>query len=255
MYTDFSNVNGLQLNGSAAQVSNVLRLTPATFNQSGSAFTTTAQPLGNLNSFSTYFQFRITNSGGVVPDDAVTGADGLVFVIQTVNNNAGGAGGGIGYQGITPSLGIEFDTYNNGEISGNHVGVDLNGSVNSVAAVNEPTPFNNGQVWNVWVDYNGATDGLEVRWSMSTTRPSGSQLSYTVDLVSLLGQNTAYLGFTSGTGSAYGNHDILTWEYRDSFNPINQAVPEPASITLLGLGALGAAGYAGRLRRKKGAAL
>jgi hypothetical protein len=42
LYTDFSSVAGLQLNGNAAQAGNVLRVTPATYGQSGSAFSTSA---------------------------------------------------------------------------------------------------------------------------------------------------------------------------------------------------------------------
>lgn len=37
------------------------------------------------------------------------GADGLVFVVQTNSNKVGG-GGGIGYQGIPNSVGVELDT-------------------------------------------------------------------------------------------------------------------------------------------------
>src|SRR4030095_1052781 len=112
-YNDFSSTAGLQLNGAAAQVGNALRLVPSVLNSGGSAFTPSQVPLGGLNSFSTYFQFRITDPQGIVDEDG-SGADGLVFVVQTQNNNVGGAGGGIGYAGITPSVGIEFDTYNNG---------------------------------------------------------------------------------------------------------------------------------------------
>ena len=254
VFPNFSSTAGLQLNGDAAQVGNVLRLTPADFFQSGSAFTTTATALGNLNSFSTHFRFLITDSGGISDGDG-TGADGIVFVIQTVSNNVGAAGGGIGYQGISPSIGIEFDTWNNGlgnsDPDGNHVGFDQNGSF-SVPVVPETIRFNNGQIWNAWIDYNGATDVLEARWSMGG-RPLLSQLTTTVDLEAVLNQNTAFLGFTSGTGSAFGNHDILSWEYRDSFNPIGtSAVPEASSILAWALtaGCFGGFLYRRRSRRK-----
>ena len=62
-YADFNGVAGLTLNGNAAQAGNDLRLTPATFSQSGSAFSTSTIALNNLSSFSTRFQFQITNSG------------------------------------------------------------------------------------------------------------------------------------------------------------------------------------------------
>lgn len=239
VYADFSTTPGLQLNGAATSVGSALRLTQTgSVFQGGSVFTASQLPLGNLSSFSTYFQFLLTEPAGNGDEDG-PGADGIVFVIQTVNNNVGTTGGGIGYQGINPSLGIEFDTYNNSEISGNHVGIDLNGSLNSIVAVAEPTRFNNSRVWNAWVDYNGVTDNLEVRWSQAPSRPTVSQLSATVDLQGILGQNTAYLGFTSATGASSGNHDLLTWEYRDEFAPIRpMAVPEPGSLALLSIGSL-----------------
>jgi len=238
VFNDFSSTAGLQLNGNAAQVGNVLRVTPANFSQAGSAFTTASTALGNLNSFSTHFRFQITASGGAADGDGL-GADGIVFVIQTVSNNVGTGGGGIGYLGIPSSIGIEFDTWDNGAFAsdpnGNHVGYDQNGNFTNLTVI-EPTRFNNGAIWDAWIDYNGATDALEARWSMSSIRPVAAQLATVVDLVTVLGQNTAFLGFTSGTGAAYGNHDILSWEYRDEFNPIGtQPVPEPVSVIQWGL--------------------
>jgi hypothetical protein len=247
VYSDFSDVTGLKLNGDAARVGTELRLADATDWSSGSAFTSNAIALGDENSFSTYFRFRITDAGGVSDEDG-TGADGLVFVVQTVSNNVGGAGGGIGYGGISPSLGVEFDTYHNPfDPNGNHVGIDLDGSLTSQATTTETTRFNNDEVWSAWIDYNGLTNQLEVRWSMDAARPTAPQLSLVVDLAADLGQDTAFVGFTSGTGAAYGNHDILSWEYRGAFAPIGAAVPEPTSLVLLGLGAATALG--GGLRR------
>jgi len=63
-YTDFSSVAGLTINGNAAQAGNVLRVTPANFSQSGSAFSTSTVSLASNASFSTYFQFRFTSAGG-----------------------------------------------------------------------------------------------------------------------------------------------------------------------------------------------
>lgn len=251
-YSNFTDVSSLTLNGNAAQVADALRLSSATGNSSGSAFTTAATSLGSLNSFSTYFQFRITDSGGIGDGDGA-GADGLAFVIQTVSNTVGGIGGSIGYGGITNSVGIEFDTYDNGigygDPDGNHVGIDVNGNIASLNTASESTRFNNGEVWNAWVDYNGSTNLLEVRWSQNTSRPAFAQLSNTVDLVATLGQNTAYLGFTSATGSGWGNHDILSWQYRDSFSPIT-AVPEPSIYASMMLG-IGIIGFASRRRASR----
>src|SRR4029453_558716 len=90
-FADFSSVAVLTLNGSATSASTadgaVLRLTPSASFQSGSAFSTAQIGLGAGSTFSTFFQFRITDPAGLAP------ADGLAFVLQTVANNVGGTGG------------------------------------------------------------------------------------------------------------------------------------------------------------------
>lgn len=233
-FADFTTVDSLKLNGSATVASGELRLTSASGSGTGSAFTTTPVELGNSNSFSTHFRFRINNSLGSSDEDG-PGADGIVFVVQTVSNSVGGAGGFIGYGGIGNSVGVEFDTYNNGVIgndpNGNHVGVDLGGSIASLVAKPEPIRFNNGNVWNAWIDYDGPAGKIDVRWSQAADRPFAAQLSYSTDLVSVLGQSTAFAGFTSGTAGGVGDHSILSWEFAG-------AVPEPTTSVLFTLGAL-----------------
>jgi hypothetical protein len=69
----------LTLNGVAAVVGDRLRVTPSS-GGAGSAFTTSTITLAGDASFSTAFSFQFTDQQG-------GGADGLVFVVQTVSNN------------------------------------------------------------------------------------------------------------------------------------------------------------------------
>lgn len=241
-YTDFSSTLGLTLNGSANVVNtadgDVLRLTPASVTQSGSAFSSTAI---NASSFSSFFTFRITDPGGS-PFDGNTdsGADGLVFVVQSVSSSIGGAGQGIGYEGIGNSVGIEFDTWHNSayaDLDSNHLGIDTNGNMTSLVTEGVSTRFDDGNLWYAWIDYDGTT--LEVRTNQTGVRPGSSLLSLNIDIVNLLGQTDAYVGFTSGTGADWGNHDIVGWEYRDNYDPVGIPVPEPATMSLFGIGLAG----------------
>lgn len=255
LYNDFSSTAGLQINGAAAGATDVngrdvLRLTNST-SQSGNAFSTNTVALNNDASFSTAFVFNISNPVGISDNDG-QGADGIVFVVQTQSNNIGGSGVGIGYAGISNSVGIEFDTWNNGGIdgnNGNHVGINLNGNINSSPRGNVATRMNNGADWYGWVDYNGLTDLLEVRIAQNNIRPGAAFLSHTVDLATTLGSPNAFVGFTSGTGAAGGFHDIVSWQFNSDFNPINQiGVPAPGALLLIGFGLIGL----GAVRRKIG---
>lgn len=260
-YTDFSDLSDFTLNNATNSIntggsgvigpdgSKVLRLTNNT-GQSGSAFLTDAILLEDANgfeaSFSTAFDFQFT-------DQQNGGADGIVFVIQTNANTAGGSGGGIGYYGIDNSVGIEFDNWHNGEngdISGSHVGINLDGSVNSVVQADVSPSLDNQNIWHAWVDYDGTADLLEVRLSTLAVRPELALLSYDVDLVSVLGQSSAFVGFTSGTGWAGADHDIRAWQFTNTLKPIENIdpVPEPTTMLLLGAGLLGWAGARRKMR-------
>jgi hypothetical protein len=147
-----------------------LRLTPSTFATGGAGYSTTAISLGAGATFSTTFQFRMSEAAGVDP------ADGFTFVVSKATAGLGGLGGGMGYAGVPNSVAIEFDTYNNGEVGGsNHVGLDINGSLASLVAVSPYGLSNcefanygatgcmsNGKIWSAFINYDGTTKKLNV---------------------------------------------------------------------------------------------
>lgn len=230
---DGQNINGFQLNQSAQLVGNDIQLTPATGSQSGSAFWKNQVSLANQRSFSTYFAMEMKNPGGTAPG----GADGIVFVIQTQSNTAGGTGGGIGYSGISPSVGVEFDTWANNtstdpnstinDPDDNHVGLDVGGSAVSVVTSSPAIVIQDG-IRHVWIDYNGATSQLEVRMSATSNARSSSQvvLQTTRNLASDVGQDV-YIGFTAGTGGAYEDHLIKSFYFVNDYAPIDIGATPP----------------------------
>ncbi len=219
-YPNFSEVTGLNMELSAVQVSDRIRLTQSV-NQAGAVYS--SAPVDLTAGFSTAFSFQFTQPMGCIDTDGVQGADGMVFVVRPQNTGAGAGGGGIGYQGLANSVGVEFDTWNNGgwdEQNGNHVGINLNGSIDSAVQTAIASPMNNGETWYAWVDYDAAGDNLEVRLAETAQRPVAATLSYTVDIPATVGGAQAYVGFVSGTGCAGNFHDLLSWEYRDEYSPI-----------------------------------
>ena len=223
-YASFGAASGLTLNGNSTIVENVLRLVSADTFQRGSAFTNT--PVG-IASFNTSFTFQMSGNGSTAGpegfDGQGAGADGIMFVLQNAGSAAlGGPGGRMGYghdpddpgAAITPSVGVEFDTFFNGEngdTDSNHVGINVNGSVFSVQAQGVEGRFDDGRLWTAWLDYDGTT--LEVRVSASGSRPEFPTLSRTIDIPTILGGQTAYAGFTSATGLDFENADVISWTY------------------------------------------
>jgi hypothetical protein len=248
-FSDFSSTAGLTLNGSAASTITgdgaVMRLVPANFSQSGSVFSSASI---NASNFSTAFTFRLTDPGGFCCDESGDiGADGFVFVVQNVSSSIGGGGGGLGYQGIGASAGVEFDTWNNGndgstinDSDSNHLGIDTNGSVFSLAQIPVAPNFDNGALWTAWIDYDGTN--LEVRTNTTGVRPVAPNLSLALNIPALLGGSTAFVGFSAGTGADFANHDILSWTYSDEFKPggvdPGASVPEPGTLFLLATGGM-----------------
>jgi hypothetical protein len=299
-YPNFSSITGLTLVGSTATATGyagqtVLRLTPASRDQGGAAWSTSAISFySGAGTFSTYFQFQITTPGGMNP------ADGIVFVLQTVANNVGGVGGTIGYggtpYGIPNSVGIEFDTFQNTwDPNSNHVGIDIDGGAtgpsdtltsvvtaspggvtncsNLGTVVGTPNCMANGDLWSVWIDYNG-TNLLVAVADNSATRPATNLITFPINLPCVLGggtvgvvgttlscsggtpANSAFVGFTSGTGDGWENHDIVDWTYTNIYNPINSnpAVPALSPWAMAVLGILMAAMAAMLLRKRPGRA-
>ena len=253
-YPNFASTAGLTQVGNAATAvtgdGTVLRLTPAAGNQSGAAYSTVAVPLGVANTFSTQFQFRLTSPGGINP------ADGFVFVVGTSTSGLGGGGGGLGYLGAGGnSVAIEFDTYDNSEGSSNHVGIDTNGnladanlaSVYGIATCDftgnsyqADGCLSNGHLWTANISYNGTN------LTVSLTDPAKG-VAFTainnlgINIAGILGQSTAFVGFTSATGGGLENHDIVNWIFSNS---AVIGVPEPGSQYLVGAGLLAAAWFA-----------
>jgi len=160
-------------------------------------------------------------------------ADGFAFAIQNNSNTfVGGGGGGGGYDGIgAKALGIGFDTYNNHSSTGAFKG---NNGPTSNDETNDPT-LNPGLGFNHGLNLNPNASGVDLhnaRKLRAIISYDGTNLSeYVVDLENgnrvvfnynygavdlqalMGGSDTAWVGFTSATGGANEQVDILAWTW------------------------------------------
>jgi len=136
------------------------------------------------------------------------GADGMVFVMQTIGPTAiGNSGDGIGFEGFLPSLGIEFDTYwnqSNGDILDDHIGIISDGSVSHlsptviagpVAASSIGANIEDGNDHAIQITWNPTIQEIEVYFDCEF------RLVASVDLINDIfgGQTSVTWGFTSST--------------------------------------------------------
>jgi hypothetical protein len=214
---DFSNgfaasSGQLTYNGSASINGASGQLTDGGANEAGSFFTN--NPL-DINSFHTQFTFQLSAGS--------TTADGFTFTIQGVGPTAlGPSGGGLGYGpdstgnsgGIGQSVAIKFDLYDNEGEGNDSTGLYTDGAaptdVGSIDLNGSGIDLHSGDVFQVNMAYDGAT--LTVVIQDTNTGASATQ-NYSIDIPATVGGDTAYVGFTGGTGGDTATQQILTWKF------------------------------------------
>lgn len=183
-------------------------LTPNANNQDGEIWYTKKVSL--TQRFDIEFQMYLGSKSYSV------GADGICFVFQQLSVTAGSSGGGLGYGGITPSLAVEFDTYQNGwDPAYCHTAIEKNGDVNhtdlsgnNLAGPVQLDPSNPNLP-------DGAWHNMEIIWdpvskTISVYYDCNLRISYTGDIINDIfgGNPNVYWGFTAGTGGSDNNQEI-----------------------------------------------
>ena len=201
------NGTGLTLNGNAEHLGPFLELTDGGYYQASSAFYSI--PV-NIQKFTTDFSFQLLNPV----------ADGFTFTIQNAGPSALGAyGSALGYSPIAQSVAIKFGLhstpvdaifYKNGA-----TGIYLDGAMPTVPFTDLSTSnidLHSGDVFNVKISYDATSMNLVL---IITDTISGATFSNTfpVNIPQTVGGNTAYVGFTGGTGQETAIQQILSWTF------------------------------------------
>ncbi len=215
--TGFSASPQLVLNGSAAISGTAIALTNGGSGQAGTFFYAT--PV-NIQAFTTNFTFQIVNPS----------ADGMTFTIQNSTQKYwahGNNAGGLGYQGITPSVAVKFDLFNDSGEGADSTGLYLNGAAPTIPFTDmSATGINlhSGDTMAVQMSYDGTTLSMTIT---DTVTAATWSTSWPVNIPSTVGANTAYVGFTGGTGGLTSTQNVLTW----SFAPVTSPVAATPTFT------------------------
>jgi gliding motility-associated-like protein len=221
------------VNGNAFQETcNCYTLTPDAFFMSGSMW--------NINKIDLKepFDFKFNLFLGCADGD---GADGIAFVLQPISTSIGAAGGGLGFDGVAPSIGVLVDTWQNYEDNDpvyDHIAIQKNGIIDHspLTDVAEPIPAlaSGGNIedcqWHT----------LRIIWDPSLklikTQMDGiDRVQATIDMVAEIfdGDPFVFWGFTAATGGAKNIQKVCTSLNPGFFLPADQKTcfPEPVVFT------------------------
>jgi gliding motility-associated-like protein len=160
------------------------------------------------------FNLQFTASFGTL--DAA-GADGMVFVMQQVGNDVIGVpGGGMGFEGFSPSLGVEFDSFQNvgfGDPAFDHMAISTNGNPNHNLPANlagpvaiSPTSDNveDGQDYIIDISWDPAIN----QFTVSVNCEVRLQINISLQFAVFPGNPEVFWGFTGATGGEFNEQRI-----------------------------------------------
>ena len=144
------------------------------------------------------------------------GADGLVFVLQDISNSlVGYAGKGMGYSGISPSFGIEFDTYYNSfdPTYNDHISFLKNGrAADELCNHHASLPnIEDGKDHKVKIIWDPSSEHMAVFFDNDSSTPT---LQMGVRLGNIFESGEAFWGFTSGTGGYSNEQSVCSKEVK-----------------------------------------
>ncbi|KAL4279744.1 hypothetical protein GQ457_03G044740 [Hibiscus cannabinus] len=235
IYTNGFLQSNLKLDGSAEiRSSGLLQLTNTSRLLTGHAFYPSPISFNTSSSLSFSTNFVIA----IVHASKETSGHGVAFVISKSTDFS--HADAIQYLGLVngstdgdPSdhfFAVEFDTIfslGTDTIDGNHVGIDLNSvrSNQSIASAyfsnekrkNITLDLKSGHPIQVWIDYDGQQQLLNVTLAPENSlKPNRPLLSTSIDLSDIL-KDTMYVGFSSATGSLEScSHYIMGWSFNRS---------------------------------------
>jgi hypothetical protein len=234
-FANFSSTTGLVGDGfgsSAITSGNALQLTDSQPHEARAVWW--SRKVG-VDHFTTSFAFK-TNANS-------TGADGLTFTIQGRDDKRVGTDGyHLGYTTIADSVAAAFNFWNAG-FYGSRFGFATGGHVPMTNSDMSPIDLHSGDTFDVTLNYNGTTLRMTIK---DHAHPADTfSQSEQINIPSIVHGDSAYIGFTAGTGHDVATQDVMNWSYSGTANAPTLAAaasasPNPVTETSTELSALGA---------------
>jgi hypothetical protein len=196
----FSTTNGLTLNG-VSLAGATLQLTNGAGNEANAVWT--AAPV-NVQKFDTDFDFLEIDAS----------ADGFTFTLQNAGADVvGQTGGALGYAGLGSSVAVKFDLYNNSGEGTDSTGFYTDGAYPSVPFLDMTASgvnLHGTDLLHAHINYDGTTLTLTLTDTVTGASFTAAQA---INIPATVGANTAYAGFTAGTGGLSAIQQIVNWTY------------------------------------------
>ena len=217
--------------GGPTIANDVLTLINGKLNEARSAWFDTPVPTGSFTASFTYTDVKAHS----------TDADGIAFVLQNDSRGTaalGSSGGSLGYGGVSgtavsSSAAFEISIYNlSGNTQGsNFVTAGSTGSYKSTGPVN----FLSGDPIDVSLIYDASAETVTEMLSDTTTGVTFTTTYKSIDLATVLGNQTALLGFTGGSGGDTSTQTISNFAFSDGAPNVPAGTPSNVSAPTISL--------------------
>ena len=213
----FSAAAGWSRNGKAGPLTNnSVLLTDGNSSEASSVFLNYPQSVG---AFVASFTYQDVGGGG---------ADGCAFVLQDASAGPwalGAPGGSLGFKGLSPSVAVEFNIY-----SPNGLGMALRTNSQTGPPYTSTAPVNlaSGRPIDVSMSYDGTTLSTTLTDTVTHARFSTSAV---LNIVGVLGTNTAYVGLTGADGGISSTQIISNLQFA-SLTPLSTQMTETNTVLL-----------------------
>ena len=234
-YNLFAQLNANLIGQASDLGSNCYIITQDNLNQVGGVWYD--NPINFSEDFTIYYQ-------GNFGTKDFNGADGMALVFKGNSQpELGTAGGGLSYQGISPSLIVEFDTWQNLDLADpiwDHIAIMKNGSsshsnpVNNLAGPIQASASNanieDGQSHEIKLEWLAASQLLVVYFDCIPR----TQLNLDVKNLIFSGDDSVFFGFVGSTGGSSNLHQVCLnrVSFVDDLQLQDQVVCENESIQI-----------------------